>query len=341
MLEGAHPVENILDYRGVWVFMEQREGEMANVSYELLGAGRMLADKLGERLTGVLLGNDVEKLAQETIYYGADMVLLVEHPVLAHYRTQPYAHVLSSLIKERKPEIVLIGATHTGRDLASRVAVRVKAGITADCTEFDIDTEKRLFLMGRPAFGGKTLATIYSEKHRPQMSTGRPGIMKCLPKDIARQGKIERVTFELHEEDIATKLLEFVKSKELNIQAAQIIVSGGRGIGGKEGFGVLEELAQALGGVVGASRAAVDSGWISRDHQVGQTGKTVSPKLYIACGISGAVQHLAGMKTSQTIVAINRDPAAPIFKIADFGVVGDLFEIVPAMTEALKREKLQ
>lgn len=339
MLEGAYPVKNIMDYRGVWVFMEQREGEMATVSYELLGAGRRLADKLGESLSGVLLGNGIEELAHEAIYHGADRVVLVEHPVLAHYRTQPYADVLSSLIKERKPEIVLIGATHTGRDLASRVAVRVKAGITADCTEFDIDTEKRLFLMGRPAFGGKTLATIFSEKHRPQMSTGRPGIMKALSRDPSRQGKIEKVAFDLHEEDVATKLVEFVKSKELNIQAAEIIVSGGRGIGGKEGFAVLEDLAQAMGGVVGASRAAVDSGWISRDHQVGQTGKTVSPKLYIACGISGAVQHLAGMKTSQTIVAINRDPAAPIFKIADFGIVGDLFEIVPAITEAFKKEK--
>jgi len=338
MLQGAHPVKDISEYRGVWVFLEQREGEMARVSCELLGAGRMLADKLGEKLTGVLMGNHIEKFAYEAIYYGADEVLLVEHPVLAHYRTQPYADVLSSLIGERKPEILLIGATHTGRDLASRVAVRVKAGITADCTEFDIDTEKRLLLMGRPAFGGKTLATIYCEAHRPQMSTGRPGIMKALPRDITRTGKIERVNFDLREEDVVTKLVEFVKSKELNIQDAQIIVAGGRGVGGKEGFAVLEELAQALGGVVGASRAAVDAGWITNDHQVGQTGKTVSPKLYIACGISGAVQHLAGMKTSQTIVAINKDPHAPIFKVADFGIVGDLFEIVPALTEAVRKK---
>ncbi|MBU0687562.1 MAG: electron transfer flavoprotein subunit alpha [Candidatus Margulisbacteria bacterium] len=330
---------NIDEYRGVWVFAEQHEGKVQSVGLELLGEGRKLADKLEERLTAVLIGGpEVEKQAEELIHYGADYVLLVTDDRLNNYVTAPYATVLSDLIGRHKPEIVLIGATTTGRDLASRIAARIKTGLTADCTGLDVDVEDRKLLQTRPAFGGNIMATIISPQHRPQMATVRPKVMKKLEKDPSRRGEILKENIKLRAGDMAVKILDIIKdtSVKVNLTEAEIIVSGGRGLGDPKHFALIEALAMTLGGAVGASRATVDAGWISSHHQVGQTGKTVCPKLYIACGISGAIQHLAGMSSSDTIVAINKDPDAPIFKICDYGIVGDLFEVVPKLIQKFK-----
>jgi electron transfer flavoprotein alpha subunit/NAD-dependent dihydropyrimidine dehydrogenase PreA subunit len=326
------------DYRNVWVFAEQRDGALTRVAQQLMGKARQLADTLGVKAEAVLLGHDVEGLAQELIAHGADTVYLAEHPALERYRTDAYAKVLSDLITDKKPEIVLFGATTVGRDLAPRISQRIYTGLTADCTGLDIDESERLLLQTRPAFGGNIMATIACPHHRPQMSTVRPGVMKALPPDNTRQGAVERVPVELTEEDLNLSIIEVVKEarRRVNLEDAKIIVSGGRGLGGPEGFKVIEQLAEALGGEVGSSRAAVDAGWIEHDHQVGQTGKTVRPELYVACGISGAIQHQAGMKESKFIVAINKDPSAPIFQIADVGIVGDLYKVIPEMIKQLK-----
>ena len=332
---------NIKDYRGVWIFAEQREGKILNVSLELLGEGRKIADKLNVELTAVLLGDKLDNLSEELIEYGADNVLAVEDKFLEVYTTEAYTRVIFELIEERKPEIVLIGATTIGRDLAPRLAGRVRTGLTADCTSLDIDEENSNLLMTRPAFGGNIMATIICTKHRPQMSTVRPGVMAKAKIDETRIGNIEKVGFKLKEKDSNTEVIDVIKKikNQVALEEAEVIVSGGRGLGNKEGFELIKSLADALGGEVGASRGAVDASWIHQCHQVGQTGKTVRPKIYVACGISGAIQHLAGMNSSDCIVAINKDKDAPIFNVAHYGVVGDLYEIIPSLIEEIKKQK--
>ncbi len=333
--------EDLASYRGVWVVAEQKGGVIQSVTYELLGAGRSLADQREVELAAVLIGDNLEKAAAELIERGADKVYLAQAPALAEFLDEPYSRILSRLIREEKPEIVLTGATAIGRSLIPRVAAEVYTGLTADCTGLEIDPERGLLLQTRPAFGGNIMATIVCENYRPQMATVRHKVMKEAVADPSREGEIVRV--EVKDQDCLsrTRFLENVEELgyAVNIAEADIIVSGGRGVKGPENYGMLQELAQLLGGAVGASRAAVDSGWIPYSHQVGQTGKTVQPKLYIACGISGAIQHLVGMQSAETIVAINRDPAAPIFTVADYGLVGDLFEIVPALIKRLKAKK--
>lgn len=329
------------DYKDVWIFAEQREGKILNVSLELLGEGRKIANKLNVELTAVLLGNKLDKLSQELVNHGADRVLSVDDEFLKIYTTEAYTRVISELIEERKPEIVLIGSTAIGRDLAPRIAARVKTGLTADCTSLDIDEEDGNLLMTRPAFSGNLMATIICSSHRPQMSTVRPGVMGKAKFEPNSNGKIEKIGFELQEKDRNTEVIDIIKKikSEVALEDAEIIVSGGRGLGNKGGFAVIKELADLLGGEVGSSRGAVDAGWIAQNHQVGQTGKTVRPKIYIACGISGAIQHLAGMNGSECIVAINKDKDAPILKVAHYGIVGDLYEVIPNLIKYLKEEE--
>ena len=350
LLESSYsPNVDVTQYRGVWVVAEHLHGHFRRGTLELLGEGRRLAGKLGVELSAVLLGDGVGEMGAELFAYGADKLYLAQDPVLAHYRTGPYTDVLAGLINQHKPEIVLVSATPQGRDLAPRVAARLSAGLTADCTGLDIDESERLLVQTRPAFGGNLMATIVSRYARPQMATVRPGVMKALDPDLSprasakgdpsRTGEVVNVPVHLDERSMLTKIIEIVQldaDGRVNLQDAEIIVSGGRGLGKPENFALIRELAAALGGAVGASRAAVDAGWIPAYHQVGQTGRTVQPKLYIACGISGAVQHLAGMSSADCIIAINKDPAAPIFNIATYSIVGDLFEIVPALTKRLR-----
>lgn len=329
------------DYRGVMIVVEQRAGAAKPVSWQLLGKGRELADKLDTKLMALVIGHGVEQLAKEAGYYGADEVYLCDAPELKDYRTRPYSRVCLKVIREVKPEIVLFGATGTGRDLAGAIATHLPTGLTADTTELDVEPPpSRLLLASRPAFSEKMMATILCKQYRPQMATARAGVFSALPRDESRKVPIIRVENEMREDEIAARVLAFIEhTGRVNLEEAEVIVAGGRGLGGPEAFGLLKELADALGGVVGASRAAVDAGWISHDHQVGQTGHTVRPKLYIAVGISGAVQHTVGMSRSEVIVAINRDENAPIFQIAHYGIVGDLFRIVPAITEAVKQKR--
>ena len=351
---------DLSQWSGVWVIAEHAEGHLRPGTIELLGEGRKLADKIKAKLESVILGDGVSALAQELVDYGADNVFLVESPVLAHYRTGPYTDVIVGLINQHKPEIVLYSATSQGRDLAPRVAARIGAGLTADCTGLDIagsdlvaeestdsrlsgitpEQADRLLMQTRPAFGGNLMATILCPHARPQMSTVRPGVMKKAVKTDSPTGTITPVNVNLDERTVATKILEVIRQEgddAVSLQDAQIIVSGGRGLGKPENFKLIRDLAEVLGAAVGASRATVDAGWIPAYHQVGQTGKTVQPKLYIACGISGAVQHLAGMAASEIIIAINKDPNAPIFDIATYGIVGDLNEILPALTEKIRQ----
>ncbi len=325
--------------RGVWVFAEQRGGEIQSVVFELLGAGRMLATARGCELAAVLIGSGVEEKAGVLFRRGADKVYLADHPGLRDYRDEPYARLLTRMIREYKPEIVLTGATSIGRSLIPRTAVQVPTGLTADCTGLEIDPSTGLLLQTRPAFGGNIMATIKCEHHRPQMATVRHKVMEEAPEDPSRPaGSLVRVP--VTDADLAsrTTVLETVKELEetVNIVEADVIVAGGRGVKGPEHFAMLGELAKTLGGAVGASRAAVDAGWVPYSHQVGQTGKTVKPKIYFACGISGAIQHLVGMSSSDIIVAINKNPDAPIFNVATYGLVGDLFEIVPELTRRFK-----
>jgi electron transfer flavoprotein alpha subunit len=327
------------EYRGVWVFAEQRHGKISEVVFELLGIGRKLADKLSVPLSAVLIGYKVEQYAQELIYYSADRVYVYDDERFAEFRDEVYTKVLADLIREEKPEIVLMGATAIGRSFASRVATRLHTGLTADCTELDVDSQTRDLLQTRPAFGGNIMATIRTPRHRPQMATVRHKVMKPAPYDTSRRGEIIKKKVDNISE--WSQFIQFLEdtTQKVNLADADIIVSGGRGLGKPEGFKLIEELASLLGGAVGASRAAVDAGWISYSHQVGQTGRTVAPKLYIACGISGAVQHLVGMGSSKVIVAINKDKDAPIMKIATFALVGDLYEIVPAIINELKKKE--
>ncbi len=331
--------KDLSEYKDVWVFCEQKKGVIQSVSYELLGEGRKLAGKLGCRLCAVILGDGVESKVPDIAARGADRIYLVDSPHLKFYQDDPYTNVLVELVREHKPEIILCGATTIGRSLISRVAVTVDAGLTADCTGLDIDTEKRLLLQTRPAFGGNIMATIITPNHRPQMSTVRHKVMKEADSVKGRKAEVIKKSFPEATLRSRTTLLDIVEEIEetINLAEADIIVSGGRGVGNPESFSIVKELALTLGAAVGASRATVDAGWIPYSHQVGQTGKTVCPKLYIACGISGQIQHLIGMQSSRVIVAINKDPDAPIFKVATYGIIGDLFEIVPALTKEFRK----
>ncbi len=328
-------------YKNVWVFIEHEGGKVANVAFELLGQGRKLASDLGCHLCGMLLcdSGQTEAYSKAAISYGAEKVYVMESPLLKQYRTDPYANAAVTLIRKHKPEIVLFGATTQGRDFAGTVATTLEAGLTADCTGLDIDLEAKQLRQTRPAFGGNIMATILDyPQYRPQMSTVRPKVFAMPGKDESRQGEVLKETLSMTEEQVRTKVVEFIKGAEgVSLVDAEIIVSGGRGLGNGDNFKVLRELAEALKAAIGASRAAVDAGWIPYEHQVGQTGRTVRPKIYIACGISGSIQHMAGMKTSDIIVAINKDPEAPIFKIATYGIVGDLFTVVPALVQEFKK----
>jgi electron transfer flavoprotein alpha subunit len=327
-------------HRGVWVFAEQRGGVMPEVVAELLGQGRRLADDLGVALSAVLLGSGVKSLAGELMALGADTVYLADHERLALFNDDIYCQVMTKAIQEYKPEVLLAGATSVGRSLIPRVATASATGLTADCTGLAIDKERRLLLQTRPAFGGNIMATIICPDARPQMATVRPRVMKKGSYEEGRQSELVELALPdmAAESASATQVIEVVESLEekINLTGADVIVCGGRGLGNAEGFDLVRELADALGGVVGATRGAVDSGWIGHAHQVGQTGRTVAPKLYVALGVSGAVQHLVGMQSSDHIVAVNSDPNAPIFKVATYGIVGDLYEVVPAMLGRLK-----
>ncbi|OSB14699.1 electron transfer flavoprotein subunit alpha [Clostridium sporogenes] len=330
---------NLSDFKGIWIFAEQREGKLQKVALELIGQGKELSKKLGVELTAVLLGYDIDDIPRQLISYGADKVLYVNNPLLKNYNTDGYTKVIYDLIQERKPEILLVGATYIGRDLAPRISSRLGTGLTADCTGLDIDNNTRNLLMTRPAFGGNLMATIICDSNRPQMSTVRPGVFQKLEKDANRDGSIENIKVNLKESDIKIKIKEIVKlAKEIeDISEAKILVSGGRGLGSPEGFKLLRELADLMGGAISGSRAVVDSGWIDKAYQVGQTGKTVRPNLYIACGISGAIQHLAGMQDSNYIIAINKDESAPIMQVADLSIVGDYKKILPSMIDEIKK----
>ncbi len=332
------------DYKGVWVWVEQHGGEAHPVSWELLGKACELAEARDCDVAAVVLGHNVEHLAREAGYYGARKVYLIDDPVLERYRTDPYAHGIVQLVRKYKPEIFLMGATTTGRDLAGAVATELQTGLTADCTGLDIDELTGLLRQTRPAFGGNIMATILTREHRPQMATVRPRVMRARPRDESLSAEIIREPLGMTEEQVRKKIVKWTPDEEselVNLQYAEVIVSGGRGLGGPQGFELLAELAEVLGGVVGASRGAVDAGWISHDHQVGQTGTTVRPRLYIACGISGAIQHRVGMEHSDIIVAINIDPNARIFQIADYGIVGDLYEVVPELIKQAKERNLR
>ncbi len=330
-----------MEYKNLWVFIETDEGKAKNVGYELLNPGRALADKLGEQLVAVVMGQNVRPVAEQAIAYGADTVLLVEGEEYNTYNTDAATYAMCSLIQKYKPSIVFYGATNNGRDLGPRVACKLETGLTADCTGLDIDEETGLLMSTRPTFGGNLMATIACPDHRPQMSTVRPGVFKKPVSDPARQGTLVEEDIHISPADIRVKLVERVKevAEAVNLEEAEIIVSGGRGLKEAKNFQLIRDLAEVLGATVGASRAAVDAGWIPHAHQVGQTGKTVAPKIYIAVGISGAIQHLAGMSGSDTVVAINKDPEAPIFGVADYGIVGDLFEVVPALIQEIKAYK--
>ncbi len=329
---------NLGDYKGVWVFAEQKKGKVESVVFELLGKGRELAEKLKCEVSAVLMGNSIAGETELLIQKGADNVFLIDQPELENFLPEAYSKVLRELVLEYKPEVILAGSTTIGRSLFGRLSVSLRTGLTADCTELDIDKEDGKLIQTRPAFGGNIMATIITPNSRPQMATVRHKVMKELALDKKRTGKIVRKTFPKDITDSRSKFIEYVEdlSQQVKLTEADIIVSGGRGLCAPENFKLIESLAKVLNGAVGASRPVVDEGWIPYSHQVGQTGKTVSPKLYVAVGISGSVQHIAGMQSSDIIIAINKDPDAPIFKLCDYGIVGDLFEVLPELTRKLK-----
>lgn len=344
--------ENIKQYKGVFIYAQQVDGEISPIAYELLGKAKDLAADLDTQVTAVLLGSNVKGLADSLAEYGADRVIVVDDPVLETYRTEPYAQALTAVINEYKPEIMLVGATAIGRDLGPRVSARVGTGLTADCTKLEIgdfplnplpnkEQKHNQLLMTRPAFGGNTIATIACPDNRPQMATVRPGVMQKIAPVTGAKAEVVEFNPELKENNCYVEILDIVKevAEVADIQQAKILVSGGRGVGSKENFKILQDLADALGGTVSCSRAVVDNGWMPKDLQVGQTGKTVRPNVYFAIGISGAIQHTAGMEESDIIIAINKDESAPIFDVADYGIVGDLNKIVPLITEAVKARK--
>ncbi|MCX8131920.1 MAG: electron transfer flavoprotein subunit alpha [Clostridia bacterium] len=339
--ENLH-IDDISSYKGVWVFGEQNNGTSANVVLELLGVGRKLADQLEVSLSAVILGENIEENAKKLIPHGADKLYIVDSPLLRDFNDESYTDIFIQLINKYKPEILLMGATTYGRSLAPRIASRLNTGLTADCTELEIDRCKRILLQTRPAFGGNLMATIVCPNHRPQMSTVRPKVMKAPAPDYTRTGEIIIPEVSINE-NTKTKVKDIVSilCESANIAEADIVVAGGRGLGSPDNFKLLEELASLLGGAVGASRAAVDAGWIGYSHQVGQTGQTVRPKIYFACGISGAIQHIAGMSSSDTIIAINNNPDAPIFKIAALGIVGDVCEVIPELINEFKKKRKQ
>lgn len=339
MENGAGLNRNLSHYRGVWVFIEQQEGRIMPVSKELLGAGRQLAEKLGVELSGILLGDQVDTLVEQIYEYGADRVYLTDNPALRHYRTDAYVLCFVALAKKYLPEIILMGATVNGRDLAGAVATDLATGLTADCTGLDVNPEDRLLLATRPAFGGNIMATILTRKHRPQMASVRHKVMPMPKPEPGRKGELVISQIDLSGVEHTTRILEIVRNAEqLSLPEADIIVAGGRGLGDKSGFERLcYGLAGSTGAKVGGSRAAVEAGWIEPKYQVGQTGVTVAPRIYFALGISGAVQHLVGIRGSDTIVAVNKDPNAPIFYECSYGIVGDVFRIVPMLTEQLKK----
>jgi electron transfer flavoprotein alpha subunit len=352
MAEFKNSGEYMKDFKGVWVFAEQRQGVLQPTVLELISEGRKLADDLGVELAALLLGDGVEGLAKEMGGYGADRVILVDDPALKDYTTDAYADVICKAVMDKKPEIVLIGATNIGRDLGPRCAARLHTGLTADCTHLDVDNmikigkikmDDRNLKMTRPAFGGHLMATIITPRFRPQMSTVRPGVLKRAEYSEEKANAVIVEKYEVAIDETATKVVEIVKeAKQLvDLIGADVVVSVGRGISKdvEKGIALAEELAAEFGGVVGGSRVAIDSGWLTADHQVGQTGKTVHPTLYIALGISGAIQHKAGMQDSGCIVAVNKNESAPIFEVADYGIVGDLFKIAPMMIEAVKAAK--
>lgn len=328
--------------KDLWVFIETTEtGAARNVGLELLNPGKKLAEKQGGKLVGIIIGNHAETAVEAAVTYGAEQIIVVEGNEYQNYTTDAYTDAMYHLIEKYGPTTLLIGATPNGRDMGPRLACRLHTGLTADCTALDIDEESGNMAWTRPAFGGNLMATIICPDHRPQIGTVRPGVFKKVIAE-GNVSEILREDFQVPQEKIRTELLEKIQetaSELVDLEASEIIVSGGRGVGGPEGFQIVKELADALGGVVGASRAAVDSGWITHSHQVGQTGKTVAPRIYIACGISGAIQHVAGMSGSDYIIAINKDPDAPIFSVADYGIVGNLFEVLPVLTEEIIRLK--
>ncbi len=342
---------NLEEYKGVYVFAQQVDNVINSIAFELIGKGKDLADALGTTVTAVLVGSDVKGLADELAEYGADKVIVVDDPELKEYRTEPYAHALASVINQYKPEIFLVGATAIGRDLGPRVSARIHTGLTADCTQLEIgdfpinpvpgkEQKHNQLLMTRPAFGGNTIATIACPDFRPQMATVRPGVMQKRERQTGVKADVEEFNPGFTPDNKYVEILEVVKavSDAVDIMDAKILVSGGRGVGSPENFKLLDDLAAVIGGTVSCSRAVVDAGWKPKDLQVGQTGKTVRPNVYFAIGISGAIQHLAGMEESDLIIAINKDDTAPIFDVADFGIVGDLNKILPALTEKLKVE---
>ena len=343
---------NLEEYKGVYVFAQQVDNEVSSIALELIGKGKDLAKDLNTTVTAVLVGSNVMGLTEILCEYGADRVIVVDDPELKEYRTEPYTHALASVIEKYKPDVFLIGATAIGRDLGPRVCARIHTGLTADCTQLDIgdfplvptpgkEQKHNQLLMTRPAFGGNTIATIACPEFRPQMATVRPGVMQKLPREAGRKAEIEEFNPGFVPNEKYVEIMEVVKavSNVADIMDAKILVSGGRGVGSPENFKILDELAEAIGGTVSCSRAVVDAGWKPKDLQVGQTGKTVRPHVYFAIGISGAIQHVAGMEESDIIIAINKDESAPIFDVADYGVVGDLNKIVPVLTQKIKEAK--
>jgi electron transfer flavoprotein alpha subunit len=330
---------NLEEYRGVWVFIEQNDGKIEGVSLELLGAGRKLADKLQVPLAGFILGDGIKTLANQVIAYGADEIYCIDHPVLKTYRTESYMKGVIEIAEKYKPEIILYGATPNGKDLASAVATDLNTGLTADTTMLDVDTDNRLLEASRPAFGGNIMATILCKKHRPQMATVRPKVMKALEPDAGRLGKIIEEKISLQEEDMRTKVLKIVNdvTKKANLADAHVIVCGGKGMGDIQNFQLIHEFAEVIGATVGGTRDVVEAGWLPHEQQIGQTGETVTPKIYFAIALSGAIQHVVGMKNSDLIIAINKDPNAPIFDVATYGIVGDALEIVPKLIEQFKQ----
>ena len=329
------------EYRGVWVFIEQNDGKIEGVSLELLGAGRKLADKLEVPLSGVLLGYEIKSLSREVITYGADQVYVIDHEVMKDYRTESYMKAVINLAEKYKPEIFLYGATSNGKDLASAVATDLSTGLTADTTMLDVEVEKRLLEASRPAFGGNIMATILCKKHRPQMATVRPKVMKAMEPNHDRHGEVIEEPITLREDDMRTKVIKIVKdvTKKVNLAEAHVVVAGGKGMGDLQNFQLIHELADTIGATVGGTRDVVEAGWLPHEQQVGQTGETITPKIYFAIGISGAIQHVVGMKNSEFIIAINKDPQAPIFDVATCGIVGDALEIVPKLIKEFKEAR--
>jgi electron transfer flavoprotein alpha subunit len=330
--------DNLQEYNGLWVFVEQGDGKPARVSLELLGKGRTLADKLGAVVTAILIGQNVTEMAEELIFYGADRVIIADDPIAKDYRTEINTDIIFEQVLKEKPEILLVGATCIGRDLAPRLSARLNTGCTADCTELDIDKEMRLIVATKPFFGRDLMADIICPFHRPQMVTVRAGVMELKDKDRKREGELIYIDVNLKKEDTKVKVLETIRSvsDSISLEEADKVVAAGMGVGNKEGFEMVKELAKLLGAQVGATSLPVDEGWISDDKKIGQTGKTIRPKLYIGCGVSGAIQHSAGMINSELIIAINTNPKADIFNFADYGIIGDVNQIVPALIKELR-----